>query len=68
MKNPGHYARHTRGDGRRFHVRIFGKEWQVYGVGVEHIAMCATVENADMVANALEAVGDTFDRLSKPKE
>ena len=41
-------------DGRRFQVRVLGKEWQVYGHGMEHIASCSRPECADMVADALE--------------
>lgn len=51
---PTDFQPHERGDGRRFHVRIFGDEWQVYGLGVEHIAICLRRECADMVADALE--------------
>ena len=49
------FERHERGDGKRFHVRMFCQEWQVYGVGLQHICMCMTMEMADMIADALEA-------------
>lgn len=41
-------------DGRRFHVREFGREWQVHGLGLAHVCMCSSVRMADIVAEALE--------------
>ena len=41
-------------DGKRFHVREFGTEHQVYGRGLVHVCMCTNVRMADMVAAALE--------------
>ena len=41
-------------DGKRFHVREFGTEWQVYGRGLIHVCCCTNVRMADMVAAALE--------------
>lgn len=51
---------HSRGDGKRFHVREIrsctecGREFQVYGLGLNHVAMCKTSEAANMIADALE--------------
>lgn len=42
-------------DGKRFHVRELGSEWQVYGYGLLHVCMCDNREVADMISEALEA-------------
>ncbi len=41
-------------DGKRFHVRWFGREYQVYGIGVLHVCLCPDARRANMVADALE--------------
>jgi len=46
---------HVRGDGNRFHVRILGNGWQVYGLGLIHVCLCSDVRMANMVADALAA-------------
>jgi len=46
---------HVRGDGKRFHVRILGNGWQVYGLGLIHVCLCDDGRMANMVAKALEA-------------
>jgi len=55
---PSDYDRHVRGDGKRFHVRIHGQLWEVYGLGLDHICMCTSMEMADMIAAALEALAE----------
>jgi len=58
MTNPSDYERHSRGDGKRFHVRVLSGRWQVYAMGVEHICECDNSDKADMIAEALEAQAD----------
>jgi len=67
MTNPSDYERHSRGDGKRFHVRVlsYRGSWQVYGMGIEHICECTDSDKADMIADALEFVGDAGDALKR---
>ena len=53
--------------GRRFHVRRFGREEQVYGLGLQDVARCFTREKADMVAHALEerAIAEEIDQFTQ---
>lgn len=44
---------------RRFMVRSLNGEWQVYGWHIEHVALCSTREDAEMVRDALEALADS---------
>jgi len=46
---------HVRGDGKRFHVRILGNGWQVYGLGLIYVCLCEDGRMANMIADALEA-------------
>ena len=62
---PSDFPRFERGDGKRFHVRIFCQEWQVYGQGLIHVAMCMTEGMANMVADALEAAAELEERESQ---
>jgi hypothetical protein len=56
---PSRFARHARGDNRRFHVRTYnGGKWQVYGLGLEHICECDRESMARMVAEALERAAE----------
>ena len=58
VRHPSSFERH-RGTGRRFHTRSYKSGlFQVYGVGMEHVCECTTGEMADMVAAALEQVGE----------
>jgi len=41
---------------RRFMIRQLVRGWQVYGWPIEHVAMCDTREDAEMVRDALEAL------------
>lgn len=43
------------GNGKRFHVRILGGGWQVYGLGLIHVCECHGERYANMIADALEA-------------
>ena len=43
---------------RRFMIRTLNGEWQVYGWHIEHVAMCSTREDAEMVRDALEVLAD----------
>lgn len=45
---------HVGSDGKRFHVRILGNGWQVYGLGLIHVCLCEDGRMANMVAAALE--------------
>lgn len=59
QKTPKDFERHRMGDGRRFHVGTHnGQRWQVYGVGLNHIAECPSQDLADMVAGALEQAAE----------
>jgi hypothetical protein len=55
---PSDFPRFERGDNKRFHVRQWGKEWQVYGTALIHVAMCDSGAMANMVADALEAAAE----------
>ena len=46
--------RFTRGDGRRFHFRAIGDEYEVYSPGLEQWARCDSALHARMVSDALE--------------
>ena len=64
---PHHFARHARGDGRRFHVRTYnGGLWQVYGIGLHHICECLTQQVAEMVANSLEFAANHSEQNTEP--
>ncbi len=72
---PSDYKPHARGDGLRFHTRIFNDGFQVYGLGLDHIADCPDAARATMVADALEAAAnrvqaalDNSDSLSELTE
>ncbi len=66
QKSPKDYPPHHMGDERRFHVRTYnGGLWQVYGVGLEHIAECPSQGLADMVADALEQVTEIVDAINE---
>jgi hypothetical protein len=39
-------------------VRRLGSEYQVYGHGLEHVAICVTAELAEMVAESLELAAE----------
>ncbi len=41
-------------NGQRFQVRVLNGRWQVYGLGLVHVCLCATEPLANMVAEALE--------------
>lgn len=43
------------GDKRRFHWRVFNDRYEVYSIGLEQWAECATPRQAEAVADALEA-------------
>lgn len=53
-RDPSEYKPHR--DGLRFHVRCLNGEMQVFGVELEHVAMCPDLPRANMVANALERI------------
>lgn len=59
---------HTRGDGRRFHVRAFNHHWQVYGLGLQHVCLCETADAAEMIAEALEVKADFEEAYNTPLE
>lgn len=67
--HPKNFKPHKRGDGRKFHTRKItacaecGPVFQVYGLGLQHICTCERSDMAQMVADALEVVGQT---LGKP--
>ena len=56
-RDPSKYRRHR--DGNRFHVRCLNGEIQVFGVELEHVAMCHNLSTANMVAAALERAAET---------
>ena len=47
------------GDGRRFHWRVYGtnggQRYEVYSIGLQQWADCATPEEANVICDALEA-------------
>lgn len=53
MKWLADFDRH-KATGLRFHVRTLNGQWQVYGVGLEHVCMCLTLEHANEIAAAIE--------------
>lgn len=55
-RNPATFKRHR--DGKRFHVRCLNGEMQVFGVALEHVAMCPDLPRANMVAAALELAAE----------
>ena len=67
-KSPADYELHWRGDGRRFHVRIYpGGLWEVYGCSVDHICVCKDQATAEMVAEALEQAAMRLDFAEEAK-
>lgn len=48
------FPKHVGSDGKRFHVRILGRVWQVYGLGLIHVCECSDGRMANMVSAALE--------------
>jgi hypothetical protein len=56
MTRPCDYPKQA--DGKRFQVRRLGSEYQVYGHGLEHVAICVTAELAEMVADSLELAAE----------
>lgn len=46
------------GDKRRFHWREYNGRYEVYSIGLEQWAECDTPQQAETVANALEAFYD----------
>ena len=62
---PSDFPRFERGDNKRFHVRQFCQDWQVYGQGLIHVCMCYSQGMANMIGDALEAVAELEERESQ---